>query len=409
MAKILVVTQHYWPESFRINDLCEGFVEHGHEVEVLCGQPNYPQGQWYPGYGPFKRRSEVHNGVKIRRTFEIKRGSNSYIRIFLNYITFPLASLTHIRYLKKQNYDKIFLYQTSPVMMSIAGLVLGKKKNIDTTMYVLDIWPQNLYSLINFRNKLIRKCLASVSAWHYKSATRLVTVSDRLRKHMISELDINPENICFIPQCCEKFYETNIHDEDLTDRFKGGFNVVFTGNISPLQSFGTILEAAKKLLEDGIRDINYIIVGDGMSAGWLKEEVAKEGLEEFFYFEGFRPVNEIPKYTNIADVLIACLTKSGLEDFNIPAKVMSYIASGRPVLLAMNGEIRQIIKDADCGLTCPAEDIEGLYNNLKELYNMSSEDRKKLGENAVKYHLENFERNHNLIKMLNFILGKREC
>lgn len=406
MAKILVVTQHYWPESFRINDLCEGFVEQGHEVEVLCGQPNYPQGQWYPGYGPFKNRKEVHNGVKIRRTFEVKRGNNSYIRIFFNYIMFPMASLTHMHYLKKQNYDKIFLYQTSPVMMSIAGILLGRKKKIETTMYVLDIWPQNLYSLLNFKSKFIRKILENISAWHYKNVTRLVTVSNRLREHMIDELDINPENICFIPQCCEKLYEKTILDEELEQRFSKGFNIVFTGNISPLQSFETILESAKMLKADGLKDINYIIVGDGMSAGWLKDEVEKADLIENFFFEGFRPVEDIPKYTHIADALIACLSKNGLEDFNIPAKVMSYIASGKPVLLSMNGEVRHIIKQAECGYTCEAEDSIGLYNNIKDLYCLEKEELKKLGENASKYHLENFERNKNLVKMLDFILGK---
>jgi len=406
MAKILVVTQHYWPESFRINDLCQGFVEQGHEVEVLCGQPNYPQGQWYPGYGPFKRRKEEHEGVEIRRTFEIKRGNNSYIRIFLNYICFPLASLTHMHYLKKQNYDKIFLYQTSPVMMSIAGILLGRKKKIETTMYVLDIWPQNLYSLLNFKSKFIRKILSNVSAWHYKNVTRIITVSNRLRDYMIEDLNIKPENVCFIPQCCEKFYETNILDDELEQRFSGGFNIVFTGNISPLQSFETILKAAEMLKRDGVNDINYIIVGDGMSANWLKEEVCKAELEDNFFFEGFHPASDIPKYTSIADALIACLTKSGLEDFNIPAKVMSYIASGRPVLLSMNGEVRHIIKQAECGYTSEAEDSVGLYNNIKDLYNLTKEDRKKLGENASNYHLENFERNKNLKRMLKFIMGK---
>ena len=117
------------------------------------------------------------------------------------------------------------------------------------------------------------------------------------------------------------------------------------------------------------------------------------------------PVNDIPKYTNIADVLIACLLKDGLEDFNIPAKVMSYIASGRPVLLAMNGEVRQIIKDAECGYTCEAEDSQKLYENIKLLYYADINERVKMGKNASKYHEENFERNKNLKRMVDFILG----
>lgn len=407
MARILVVCQHYWPENFRINDLCEGFVERGHEVDVLCGQPNYPKGEWFEGYGPFKRRKEVHNGVNIRRTFEIRRGKNTNIRIFLNYISFPMASLTHIPHLLGKKYDKIFLYQISPVMMSLAGIILGKMKKIDTTMYVLDIWPQNLYSVLPIKNKFLKIIALKVSMWHYKNVSKIVTVSNRLKEYFEENLDIKPENICFIPQCCEKLYEQDIEDLQLKDRFKNGFNIVFTGNISPAQSFETILDAAVLLKEEGLENIRYIIVGDGMSKSWLEAEVRSRNLSNEFYFEGFHPMSEIPKYTHIADALIGCLSKSELKDFSIPAKVMSYMAAGRPLLLAMDGEVSSIIYDAKCGYVSPAGDAKALSENIRKLYDLNNDQRKLMGDNGRKYHLANFARDYNLDRMLEFILGDK--
>ena len=182
MKKILVICQHYWPENFRITDICEGFAERGYEVDVLCGQPNYPKGEWYPGYGPFKNRRQVHNGVRIRRTFEIKRGNNSNIRIFLNYMSFPVASLFHIPYLCRQKYDRIFIYELSPVMMALPGILVGKIMKIKTTMYVLDMWPQNLYSIVNVKSSFWREIAERVSMWHYKNVNQVITVSERMRE-----------------------------------------------------------------------------------------------------------------------------------------------------------------------------------------------------------------------------------
>lgn len=403
--RILVICQHYWPESFRITDICEGFVDRGYDVEVLCGQPNYPKGEWFPGYGPFKQRKQVHNGVKIRRTFEIKRGNNSNIRIFLNYISYPIASLFHIPYLCRQKYDKIFIYELSPVMMAISGILLGKIKHIETTMYVLDMWPQNLYSIVDIKSKFWRDVAERVSMWHYKNVDKIITVSSRMKDFYLDVLDISENRICFIPQCCEKIYEQEIPDSILAKKYEKGFNIVFTGNISPAQSFETIIGTADLIHNQGIRDINWIIVGDGMTRKWLEEEVKSHGLEESFFFEGWKPMGDIPRYTYIADGLIACLAQSDLQDFYIPAKVMSYFAAGRPIILAMDGEVQDIVKDAKCGLTCNSGDQAQLADNIMKLYQMSKEERIQMGRNAKEYHKKHFDRDKNIDKMLRFIMN----
>jgi glycosyltransferase involved in cell wall biosynthesis len=225
-----------------------------------------------------------------------------------------------------------------------------------------------------------------------------------MKKRVAGITKIPDDKIIILPQACEKIYEVEAHDKNLASRFKGGFNVLFAGNISPAQSFDTVIAAAKKLKQGGITDIRWIIVGDGMSLKWLKLEVTKNDLSDNFYFEGLKPIEDIPKYTDVADVLMGCLVKSDLLEATIPAKVTSYIAAGRPIVMALDGEARTLINDTiKCGYAGPTEDSNTLAENIKKVYDMPINDRKKLGQNARDYHLKYLERNIILNKLYDFI------
>lgn len=402
--KVLVVCQHFWPEAFRINDICDFLTEKNCDIDVLCGIPNYPKGQFFEGYSYFRNRRQVYKKAKVRRAFEIPRGNNTNLRIFLNYISFPLASLFHIPRLLTKKYDKIFMYQLSPVMMSIAGIIVGKVKRTETTMYVLDLWPENLFSVLDIKNPFFRKLATNVSHWHYRHVDKLVVLSEKMKGKLLEVTDLPPEKIIVLPQACEKVYEEAMHDRKLASRFKSGFNMVYAGNISPAQSFGTIIEAAQKLKASGITDINWIIVGDGMSRKWLEDEVEKSGLSKDFYFEGFKPIDEIPKYTDIADGLIGCLVKSPLLEATIPAKVMSYLAAGKPMILGMDGEVQTLINDTiKGGFASRTGDAQALASNIAKLHKLPAAKREQMGQRNRNYHFKYFERNIILGKLYDFI------
>ncbi len=401
---LLVVCQHFWPESFRINDICDFLVERGCRVEVLCGLPNYPKGEIYEGYSWFTNRHQIKNGIHIHRAVEIPRKNNSNLRIFLNYISFPFFSLFQIPNFLFKRFDKVFVYQLSPVLMAISGIIVAKLKRIELTIYVLDLWPENLFSVLPVRNGFLRWIASLVSHWHYRQADKLIVLSNRMKEHLIATTGISAKKIIVIPQACEKLYETDIEDFSLQEKFTGRFRILFTGNISPAQSFDTIIEAAKILKQEGLDDVLWVIVGDGMSLAWLKGQIDRAGLNELFHFEGHRPVVDMPRYTSTADVLVGCLVKSNLLEATIPAKVMSYIAAGRPIVLAMDGEVSHLINHTiGCGLVGPAEDSKALAKNIMSLYRMAPEERRELGCRGRRYHLEHFERNLLLQKLYDFI------
>jgi len=403
--RILIVCQHFWPESFRINDIADFLAnEKDCEVEVLCGLPNYPSGEITSGYSPFKNRHQTYRSISIRRALEIPRGNNSNIRIFLNYVSFPFFSLFHIPRLLTKKYDQIFLYQLSPVMMSFAGLIVGKIKKIPTTMYVLDLWPENLYSVLAIKSAFLRKIAAGISNWHYKKADKLIALSDTMRTRLIEVTGKPQENIIVLPQASEKIYETTLSDPTLEKRHKDTFNIVYTGNISPAQSFGTIVASAEQIVASGIQNIRWIIVGDGMSRKSVEALVKQKKLSDFFIFEGQIPSKEMPKYTSITDVFIGSLSKSELLEATIPAKVMSYIASGKPIVLSMDGEVQDLINNKiKCGYASDAEDVDALTDNIKLLYSQTKAQREQLGKRAKEYHLKHFERDLLLTRMYDFI------
>ncbi len=404
--KILVVCQHYWPETFRITDICEGLVENGYDVDVLCGIPNYPGGKFFEGYSYTKHRRQVQNGVNIRRAFEIPRGNNSNFRILLNFISFPLASLTHMRRLAKQKYDRILVYQLSPVFMAYMPIRLAKKTKTPLYIYICDFWPHSLFSIFNFKNERLRKWLTNMSYWHYRQADGLIGVFEGIAERLHTLVGIPEEKITYIPQVCEKIYEQQIHDPALEQRFcDGKFNIVFAGNINPAQSFDTVTAAAKKAKDKGYTDIRYIILGEGMSKQWLMDEVGKLGMADDWVFEGLVPVAEVPKYQTIADALLVALSKSDLFAYGIPAKVQSYMASGKPVISAMDGAGKDLINDSGCGISVPSGDVDGLADVIMRIHDMPQEDRLAMGGKGRDYHFAHFERNANLQKLIDFVFG----
>lgn len=401
--KVLVVSQHFWPESFRINDVCDFMIDNGYVIEVLCGLPNYPKGKLFEGYSLLYNKKQIHNGVEIHRAFEIPRGNNSSIRIFLNYISFPIASLFHLPRLLFKKYDKILLYQTSPVLMTVAGILLGKIKRVETTMYVLDLWPENLYSVMPIKNRFLRFMAEGVSHWHYRHVDKLIVLSQTMQTRILHTTKKPEANVIILPQACEKIYETDVHDAKLIRRLPKGFNVLFTGSITPAQSFSTMIQAAAILKKQGLNDINWIIVGDGMAREQVEQEVAAAKLDNF-YFEGQKPLEDMPRYIGAADLLVGCLVKSDLLEATIPAKVMSYIASGKPLVLAMDGEVRSLINtQIHCGYAGPTEDAKALARNILKIYELPEAKRTAMGNRGRAYHFKHFERNLVLTKMLNFM------
>ena len=407
MSRILVVSQHYWPENFRVTDLCEGLVAQGIQVDVLCGLPNYPLGKWYEGYRYTGPRRQEHNGVNIIRAGEIPRRGNTGPMIFLNYVSWPLFALFSLPRLRGK-YDAVLCYNTSPVLMSFPAILYAKLHRVPLTNYVLDIWPENLYSVLPVKNKVLRSTAQAVSNWHYRRADRLIAMSDSLRRRL-AQVSRKPEkSIAVIPQYCEDFYAAPADPGELAEKFAGRFNLVFTGNFSPAQSLDTVIEAACIARDKGADDLHLLLVGDGMSRPALEELVHRRGAEDLVTFWGSVAPTEIPAFCAVADGLVCPLADSPDLGMTVPAKLASYMASGKPVLASITGEGARAVEQADCGFASSASDAEALAENILALRALPAEDRQRLGRNAFAWYQSHYQRSQLLDKLRDFVLEGRQ-
>ena len=403
--KILVVTQHFWPENFRINDIVEGFLQDGIAVDVLCGLPNYPKGEWFPGYsaaGPFE---EEWHGARLYRCKEVSRRGNTSVNIFLNYISWPWYA-AHALHRLPGGYDAVFCFNTSPVLMCWPAIRYAKKHHIPFTNYVLDIWPENLYSVLNVKNKALRAIAQGVSDALYKKADRLIAMSEPLQQRLCQRTGMPPQKIAVIPQYCEDFYAVPQPDAALQAQFGGRFNLVFTGTFTPAQSLETVITAVQDARSRGADMLHLLLVGDGMSRAALEAKVKDLHAEDAVTFYGSVPATDIPKVTALADALIVCLSDSPDLGLTVPAKVASYMAAGKPVLASMDGAGNAAVAAAG-GLSSPACDAAALADNLLALTRMDAAQHAAMGQSAKEYYLAHYRRSELLRKLEHFILEGR--
>ena len=405
MAKerLLVVTQHFWPENFRINDIVEGFLQDGLEVDVLCGLPNYPKGEWFDGYGPQGPWEEHFHGAQVFRAKEWPRKGNTSINIFLNYVSWPLYAWAALDRLPG-GYDAVFCFNTSPVLMCWPAIRYAKKHRIPFTNYVLDLWPENLYSVLPVKNSLLRRIAQGVSDHLYRKADRLIAMSGPLQQRLCQRTGKPETAVAAIPQYCEDFYAVPQPDEELAARFAGRFNLVFTGTFTPAQSLDMVLRAVLDARAAGAENLHLLLVGDGMSRESLQDLARELNAGDAVTFYGSVPAQEVPRFTTLADALLISLSDSPDLGLTVPGKLASYMAAGKPVIASMNGAGAEAVRESGGGLVSPACDQQALAENLLRLYRMDPAGRTQLGEKAKAYYLAHYRRAELLRRLETFIL-----
>ncbi|OGU49275.1 MAG: hypothetical protein A2006_08255, partial [Ignavibacteria bacterium GWC2_35_8] len=267
---ILIVTPHFWPENFRINDLAKGLNERGHKIAVLTVTPDYPSRKFYKSYGWFKKSRELWENINIYRIPVIPRGKGKNWQLFLNYLTYVISGCIYALVIKK-NFDIIFVHETSPITIGIPAIVIKKISKIPIVFWVLDLWPESVTAAGNLKSSLIPKLLMPMVRWIYKNSDKIL-VSSRGFISSIKEKGIPEEKIDYFPQWAESIFKPIEHiPNDIDVVFPNGFKVLFAGNIGEAQDFESILSAAELLQE--YKNIHWIILGDGRRYDFVKEQI----------------------------------------------------------------------------------------------------------------------------------------
>jgi glycosyltransferase involved in cell wall biosynthesis len=404
--RLLVVSQYFWPENFRINDLVAELVRRGHEVTVLTGFPNYPEGAVFEQFREDPKAYSRYEGAKIVRVPILPRGQGGF-RLMLNYISFAAsASLLGMWKLRSRQFDAIFAYEPSPITVGLPAALMRAVKRAPMAFWVLDLWPETLQAIGVVRSGMLLRFVGKLVTFIYRRCD-LILAQSRSFIPQIQKYAGTNRRVEYFPSWSESLFdlERAMPAEEVPVQ-SDCFNVMFAGNIGDAQDFPAILAAAESLKQH--RHIRWLIVGDGRMGGWVAGEIERRGLQHCVLMLGRYPVERMASFFKHADALLVSLKDEPIFSMTIPGKLQSYLAAGLPVIAMLNGEGSEVVKNSHAGLTCAAGDHVALASNVLKLSLTTEEARASMGQNARALSFREFDRD-TLIRRLEQWLDTMTC
>jgi len=391
--RILIVSQYFWPENFRVNDLAAGLVAKGHDVTVLTGLPNYPDGILFPLFRENPAQFFNYQGITIHRVAHGLRGS-SKLRLVLNYLTFMLNGCVAGPWkLRKTEVDVIFVFAVSPITMAIPAILLGRLKRAPVFLWVQDLWPETLSAVGVVKSPVLLRLVGAMVRWIYAKCDHILIQSRAFMpsiKRYCATAD-QPGKVQYFPNWAEQvFSKSGQPPQEVMVRDDNFFTILFAGNVGDAQDFPAILDAAEKLTSES--RIRWIVVGDGRAHDWVAAEVVRRGLADRLQLVGRFPLEAMPGFFAAADVLLVTLKSDDIFSLTIPAKIQSYMAAGKPILCMLDGEARLLIEESGSGMSCGAGESGQLAELALEMSRLSQKELTSMGENGRQYYLRHFER-----------------
>ena len=394
---ILIITQYFFPETFRINDMALEWVKRGYQVSVVTGIPNYPMGKFYEGYGYVHHRLEHWKGIRIIRIPLIPRGSSS-VGMIANYLSFVCSGWIWNQ-LTRLKADLVFTFEVSPMTQALVGVWYAKEHHVPHYLYVQDLWPENVETVTGIRHPLVIQPIDRMVDYIYNNTDEIFTTSPSFVEAIVNrKVPVDRKKVHFWPQYAEEFYkkidcsmvrETAGEAVPWDALRKKAFKIAFTGNIGTAQGLDILPKTAEILKKRNCEDICFVIVGDGRYQEEFCAEIKSRQVEDYFMVIPRQRAEQIPKILAFCDVAFLSFADTPLWEKTIPAKLQSYLACGKPVLAAASGETRRILEDAGCGMCVPIGDAGSLAEMVLQMQGM---DLEQMGQNAIEYCTRHFEK-----------------
>jgi colanic acid biosynthesis glycosyl transferase WcaI len=387
---ILIISQYFWPENFRINDIAHGLLEKGYKVTVLTGMPNYPSGKIFDGYKLFAPKFEKYGSIDIFRVPIVPRGSGRGMRLFLNYLSFVLSGvLFGLFYCRKLKIDSIFVFEVSPITQAIPALVFKWFKKSPVVLYILDLWPDTLFATKVVRSRVGQYFAKMITHFIHRRCDTILVQSRAFIDRLIAQ-KVAQNKISYWPSYPEAIYHDRAVSLSAAEQsmLPNGFVIMFAGNVGESQDFPAILDVAEKL--NDYADIHFVILGDGRLLPWVKNQVLIRKLEHNVHLLGRHPLEKMPAFFEYADVMLVSLRDEPVFDLTIPAKIQSYMACGKSIVAALNGEGNRIVNESQSGFAVPAGDVDLLMQAILKAYKMPKEELAAMGALGRAYCDKNF-------------------
>lgn len=384
---ILIISQYFFPENFRINEICREWVKKGYKVTVVTGIPNYPEGKFYKGYNFLNKRTENYYGAQIIRLPIFPRGSTK-LSLILNYFSFVVSGLIWSKFSKLKP-DNVFIFEVSPMTQALPGVWFAKNKQIPCHIYVQDLWPENVEIVTGIKSEKILKPIGNMVDYIYSNCDRIFTTSNSFVQAILDR-GVQANKIFYWPQYSEELQMSTVHKMKIKDEL----SIVFTGNIGEAQGLERLIPLSRKLKQLGYENrIHFTLVGEGRYRNTLMRMIDDEKLTSFFTFTGRVSSEKIPTILRSHDIALLSLSPNVLFDKTIPAKLQTYLAVGMPIFGLVRGEAKRIIEESQSGHTANQEDLNSQVQILLNFVAKEENDMTQFRDNAMKYSKTHFDKN----------------
>ncbi len=386
--RILLLTNHFYPEEFRCNDIAMELAKRGHQVKVLTGIPDYPKGRFHEGYGLFKKRVERVNGVTIVRVPLIPRGKGGRTRMMLQYGSSLVMFLVYALYQAVfHKYDCLYIHNTSPAFICLPALLIKALRGTPIVHWCLDMWPESLVAG-GIRNKRIYAMVEGMMRMIYRGCDKIQIGSLGFRA-LLKARGVPDEKIEYFPNWSDD--AISVAKKKNVGALPKGFKIMFAGNLGEAQNLENVLEGARRL-KNVDSEIKWIFLGDGRKKEWMESFITENSLNDTVYLLGRHPMDEMPSYFSKADVMLVSLCDYEVFNNTLPAKVQAYMSCSKPIVAFLNGEGQKIVDRAKCGLSAKADDIDGFVKCVKDLKARPKAKLEQLGYNGYEYYCQEFDK-----------------
>lgn len=406
--KLLIVSQYFWPETFIISDFVRKLAEHGHEVVVATGKPNYPDGRVFPGYRAGGMvRERFLDKVDVVRVPIWPRGRGGGVNLALNYLSFVFSGLICFPWLlRSRSFDSILVFAPSPITQVIPAILMKWLKRAHLAVWVQDMWPESLAATGFVRNAAVLKAMGGLVRWIYGRSDTLLLQSRAFQGPTARYADSG--KLIYFPNSVDPDVSSGLLDGlpmEIASRLEQNFCVVFAGNIGKAQDVETWVQAALLLRDQP--EILLMMVGSGSMMEWVKSQKDLLKLDNLVLPGRFSP-EFMPELFRKASALLVTLRGGGVLAHTVPSKVQAYLAAGRPIVASLQGEGSKVVDEAGAGLVCEPENAQALADCIRRLHALPASDRAAMGQRGRAYFDENFDMNRQVGRLVELLQTGRQ-
>lgn len=384
-TRVLLLTQWFDPEpTFKGIVFARELVRQGFEVEVVTGFPNYPGGRLYPGYRIRLLQREVIDGVQVTRLPLYPNHDQSAIKRVLNYASFAASALVYGLFLARRA-DVMYAYHP-PLTVGIAASLIRFFRRIPVVYDIQDMWPDTLRVTGMLSNPKALNLVAAVCRWVYRRVDRIVVLSPGF-KRLLVERGVPPAKVDVIYNWADEA-ALAAPTGQLPAAFPGPerFRILFAGNMGKAQALGTVLDAASLLQAQGSR-VCFVMLGGGVEQAALKKRALEQGLTNVVFFPAV-PMVQVGTYLHAADALLVHLRKDPLFEITIPSKTQAYMAAGKALLMAVDGDAAELVRQSGGGVVAESENARGLAQVAHTLATTAPQALATMGKQAQQFYAE---------------------